>query len=266
MGGLTAYLIAQFKMWEAPARIGFLLALVLFFPAFIVAVIGPENLREPATIATIGLVITAQIIFMWANRHMVTPFTLAQRHYRAGAFDEARSVLEDLRSGDKANFQALTLLGNTYRQLSRLEESETVLLEALDMAPNHYFPRYGFGRTLLVKGQYQEAAEAIEAALDADAPAVVQFDLGEAHYRLQNDESAKTRLTAALPHLEDQPPRYLMAVYLLHRLGAHDAPDADLIRENLAYWRAQAERFADTPYGQALADDVGGLQSLVERE
>jgi tetratricopeptide (TPR) repeat protein len=264
MGNLTAFLLERFRAWERPAQTGFLLALALFFPALIVAAAGPESLRWPATIGAMGLVIVAQVIFMWANRGMVTPFTRAQRHYLNGEFAAARDLLQALREDGKADVRALTLLGNTYRQLGQLEDSEAVLSEAVDIRPNHYFPLYGFGRTLLVQGRYSAAVETIQRALDNGAEAIVYFDAAEAHYRQGEAEPARALLQQAQPHVQHEPHRALMTAYLLYRLDAGERPAAALIREGLAYWQNQAALFAHTPYGQAVAEDISGLQALIE--
>jgi tetratricopeptide (TPR) repeat protein len=157
----------------------------------------------------------------------------------------------------------LTLLGNTYRQLGMLEQSRRVLYEARNNHPDHYFPLYGFGRTLLAQGHYAEAAENIALALERGAPPAVYFDLGEAHYREQNTPQAIENLHKAREYAE--PHRRLMAIYLLYQLGQSDPPDHLLVEQSIAYWQAQAELFAETPYGQALAEDVDTLLAMTTK-
>jgi tetratricopeptide (TPR) repeat protein len=264
MGSLTGLLLSRFRAWDRPSQVSFLLAVVFLTFALAAAAYGPPELRQPATIGVIGLVIMAQVIFMWANRGMVTPFTLAQRHYMHGEFDAAREILEALWADGTRDVQALTLLGNTYRQLGLLDESEAVLYEAVNKHPNHYFPLYGFGRTLLVQGDYEEAAQSILKALELGAPVVVSFDVGEAFYRGGNLAMAVDYLRHAASNLDREPHRALMAAYLLYRLNAGAAPSAGLIRDSLAYWQAQAELYHFTPYGMALAADIEGMQLLME--
>lgn len=233
------------------------MALLLLIPSALIAARGPENLRQPATIGTIGLVIAAQGVFMWANRGLVTPFTKAQRLFMRGDLEAACQILEQLYDEGKANMQAMTLLGNTYRQLGRIEESHKVLYEALNKTPNHYFPLYGFGRTLLIEGHYAEAANMIEQALQNGGPQVIQYDAGEAHYRQGNYAQAIAFLQAAQMYLDDEPHRALMAVHLLYQMDAGDPPSASMIDMGIQYWRSQAELYAHTAYGQALAADIG---------
>lgn len=263
MGQLTARFLKLFRQWDRPAQIGFVLAVLLGLVVVGVIVTGPQSLRQPATIGLLGLVIAVQVIFMWANRGLVTPFTRAQRAYMAGDLETACAILEGLRADGKASMQALTLLGNTYRQLGDLEHSERVLLESLEIEPNHYFPLYGFGRTLLVKGHYEQAVEKLRRAESAGAPGVVQLDLGEALYRLGQDEAARAALLAGRDAADDAS-RRLMVAYLLYRLSAAEPPDAESIRQGIAFWQASAERFTSTPYGQAVAEDVRTMQGIIK--
>lgn len=263
MGSLTAFILSRFRQWDRPSQAAFLLAVGLLIPALIAASTGAENLRRPALFAVFGLLMMAQAIFMWANRGMVSPFTRAQRLYMRGDLDAARAILEDLRNQGKADMQALTLLGNLYRQLGLLDESTQVLYEAVNNSPNHYFSQYGFGRTLLVAGHYADAAEHIDQALADGAPPVVAVDAGEAYYRIGDFERARQRLIQAQPHAGAEPHRTLMTAYLLFRLDAGQPPHPALIHAGLEYWQAQAALFAHTPYGAALADDIRAMQALI---
>ena len=177
-----------------------------------------------------------------------------------GDFAGARDLIEAVRA--KADARTLALLGNTYRQLGELSKSETVLLEAVDKAPNHYFPIYGFGRTLLAEGRYAEAADAIRRALELGAPAAVQVDLGEAYYRLNRPAEAVAALRAAGTAVAAEPPRALIAAYLLYRMREAPPPAPELVSAGLPYWQATADRFLETPYGAALLFDVRELTKL----
>jgi tetratricopeptide (TPR) repeat protein len=262
MGKLTASFIAQFRVWDRPAQIAFVVAVVLLVLAGIVVGFGGQNLRTPSVIGFVGLVIATQIIILWANRGMVTTYTQAQRHYLNEDFDAARDLLEALRANGKADFRALTLLGNTYRQMGDLSNSEDVLLEALHNAPNHHFPLYGFGRTLLVEGRYAEAVDALTQALDAGSPPIVLLDIGEALFRKGSPQEAVERLQSV--PVTDESYRALMAAYLLHQLGVGDRPSANLIRAGLPYWDATVVRYHHTAYGQALSLDVETMRAYLE--
>ncbi len=255
-------LIRQFQQWEPTAQIGFGLASLMMIPFAIVARTGPEGIRLPATVGVIVLVIVSQGIFMWANRGMVTTLGRAQRDYRNGDFEAAVGVLESLRNDENADYRVLTLLGNTYRQLGQLEESEAVLYEAVNISPDHYFPHYGFGRTLLIGGHYQEAISHFEQALEYAAPSGVRFDLGEALYRYGDFASAleQFRLVQGVKNIEDY--RLLMAVYVLCKAQESAPPDSDLIESGLPYWKNVARLYADTLYGEAVLRDIESITAL----
>ena len=250
---LLRRLRTDFGTWERSTRIAFILAVVLLIVALVIAFIAPPDARVPILVGAGALLIVLEATVLWGNRGMVSAFTRAQRLYVEGDLEGARDLLEAVRA--KADARALTLLGNTYRQLGQLSESEAVLSEAVDKAPKHYFPIYGFGRTLLSEGRYAEAAEAIRRALEMGAPPVVQVDLGEAYYRLNQSEDALAVLHAVGSDL-DEPQRVLMVGYLLYRLGSAPPPAAELVLAGIPYWQAAAERFRETPYGAALALDV----------
>lgn len=246
----------DFTTWERTTKIAFMLGVVLLVVALLSALLAPAEVRVPVLGGAGALLLVIELTILWGNRGMISAFTRAQRLYMDGDFAGALTLLEGVRA--KADARALTLLGNTYRQLGRLAESEAVLSEAVDKAPNHYFPIYGFGRTLLSEGRYAEAVDAIQRALVLGAPSVVQGDLGEAYYRLGKRDDAVLALHNAAVN---EPHRALMAHYLLSRMGAASPPSAEIVEAGVAYWRATAERFRETPYGVALESDVYEMQS-----
>jgi tetratricopeptide (TPR) repeat protein len=259
---MTERILNMLRAWDRTSRTALALAFFLLLLVLLVLAFGPLSMRLPAIIGFFGLVIAMQIIILWANRGMVTPFTRAQRYYLEEDFESARDILEKLRETGKADVRALTLLGNAFRQLGRLDQSEVVLREALTIQPNHHFPLYGFGRTLLVQGYYIEAAETIRQALSAGSPPIVQLDAGEALYRAGETEEALRMLQAGLVDAHE-PHRRLMAEYLLFRLGIRDVPALTLLEEGLPYWEASAERYYHTPYGQHLAEDILVMQAFM---
>jgi tetratricopeptide (TPR) repeat protein len=263
MGRLTAYILRSFRAWDRASQVAMLSALVLLFGTFLLLLFGPTTFRQPALIAFIGLVLVTQIIFMWGNRGMVTPYTQAQRFYLAEDFESARIVLEDLRQTGKIDTSSLTLLGNTYRQLGDLDKSEEVLTKAVELRPFDHFPLYGIGRTLLVKGLFAQAADKMKQALDAGAPPIVQFDLAEAYYRQGLDDQARTALEA-LARIAQEPHRALMAQYMSYRLGVGQPPTRESALAGWQYWHDNAIRFQHTPYGQMLADDVQQMKAFME--
>ncbi len=248
---LVSRLRHDFAAWDRATRLAFVIGVSLLIIAVIITVVAPLDSRLPLLVGAGLLLIVTEATILWGNRGMVSAYTRAQRMYMEGNLEGARDLLESVRP--KANARLLTLLGNTYRQLGDLAQSEVVLSEAVDKAPKHYFSFYGFGRTLLSEGRYTEAAEMIRRALDLGAPPVVQVDLAEVYYRLNQADEALTALQNADTN---EPPRALMVSYLRYRLGHAPPPSPELVSEGVAYWQAMAERFRATPYGQALLIDV----------
>jgi tetratricopeptide (TPR) repeat protein len=260
---LTARLVRGFRAWERPAQIAFLLALPFLVVTFVLMVTGGPDIRPQATFGFIGFVLVVQVIFMWANRTMVSPYTQAQRLYLREDFEGARQLLESWIESGQATVSAMTLLGNTYRQLGLLAESQAILTKALDKSPKDHFPHYGIGRTLLIKGEYAAAIAAIQQALDLGGPPIIRLDLGEAYYREGQRSLAAEAVQLALP-TATEPHRLLLAHFLLHQLGAGEPPAAAMLAAGLPYWAEQATRYATTPYGQALLTDVHAMKRLLE--
>jgi tetratricopeptide (TPR) repeat protein len=263
LGSLTARLVRSFRAWERPAQLAFLLALPFLVVTFVLMVTGGPDIRPPATFGFIGFVLVAQVIFMWANRKMVTPYTQAQRHYLKEDFASARRVLEESMQAGKAPLPALTLLGNTYRQLGLLEKSEAILTKAVANSPEDHFSLYGIGRTLLIKGEYARAIDAIERAIQHGGPPIIQLDLAEAYYRAGQPDTALNGLVPGLA-AATEPHRVLLGRYLLYRLGGGNPPTRDELTAGLPYWVEQAARYASTVYGQALSTDVDIMNGLLE--
>jgi predicted Zn-dependent protease len=249
----------DFATWDRSTRLAFGINLILLIIAVVVALAAPPDARLPILAGMAALVIMLEGVVLWGNRGMVSTFTRAQRLYLQGDFDAARDLIEALRP--KADARTLALLGNIYRQVGDLHASEQVLSEAVNKAPNHYFPIYGFGRTLLAEGRYADAVTAIQRALEIGAPSVVRVDLAEAYYRLNQPRETADALRAA-GTAEGEPHRALIAAYLLYRLGEAPPPAPELVEAGLPYWQASAERFRETPYGAALALDVRELSKL----
>jgi len=216
----------------------------------------PEGLRQNALIAVAGLFIVMQAVFLYANRGMVSALTTAQRAFLAEDFTSARDTLEQaLAKTQRPDFRTLTLLGNTYRQLGLADESYDILTKAVQAAPSHHFPWYGFGRTLMTLGRYTEAVEAFERALAQGAPPVAHLDHAEALYR-GGAGAAMVLQALNSADVTDEPYRTLWSTYLRWRVAGEDAPSRTLIDSGIAYWQAMAQRFAHTPYGHSITADL----------
>ncbi len=252
----------DFSGWERPLRWTILSSFVLLVILALVILFGPYELRLFACIGAFGLIAISQIAVMLAYRDMVSPLVKAQRYYLANDFESAKTTLEALRQQDKADVRALTVLGNTYRQLGDLEASKAVLYEALNKSPEHQFPLYGIGRTLLSEGDYHGAVNAFQRALAAGAPELTRLDLAEVFYRLKLFEEARAALEIIDPRaLDGDPARLLMFQYLNEQVIGSKV-ESPLPLEGLPFWEALVKRFSTTPYGQDLAVDVTRMQGV----
>lgn len=261
---LASQLRKDFRAWDRPTQIGFGVAVILLAGIVMAFFAVPAEMRQTVCFGAAALFAVIEALVMWGNRHMVTPITRAQRAYLHNDFEGALAELEPLRRDGTADYRTLTLLGNTYRQIGRLDESAAVLSEALDKSTDHHYSLYGYGRTLIVQGRYAEGASLIERALTNGAPPVVKLDLAEAYYREGRANEARAMLDQS--SAGDEPHRMLMSAFWRAQLGLGLKPEAALIRAGLPYWEAQAERFAQTPYGAAVALEVAQLQALLKQE
>ncbi|MGJ3239941.1 MAG: tetratricopeptide repeat protein [Anaerolineae bacterium] len=245
--------------WERTSQLALGIALVLFVLDLIILANVPD-LQTPALIGVVGLALAIQAIFMWGNRHMVTPYTQAQRHFIAGEFHQVIAVLTDyLENEAHPTLDALVLLGNAYRNLGQLAESKRILKQALARRPNYHFTLYALAKVALAQGDYADAMLGFEQALAQGAPDVIRFDLAHARYRA-GDVVDTIPLWRVFTSAEE-PHRALLAQYILCRIASETPPAPDLRDAGLPFWIAEAERFAHTPYGQVVAKDVHQLQA-----
>jgi tetratricopeptide (TPR) repeat protein len=252
------------RRWERHVQAAFGIALALLVLLLVVFAIGRERVPPVGLIGLFGLALAAQFIAMWGNRHLVTPYTQAQRAFIAGDFDRARAILsahiaENSAKGAPVDADVYVLLGNALRNLGELAASRETLTMVVRQHPDSPFALYGLGRTLLVMGEYQQALTTIKKSLSLGAPSVVEFDSGYASYMLGDIQAAQDAMRRLSPHAE--PYRQLMARYLLGLAGEGPGADEALLAAGLPYWRAEAQRYAATPYGQDLA---ALIQPLVE--
>lgn len=261
---LIRRIIRDFPSYERPVQLALVAGVLLLVIAFVIFLVGSPEIRVPTLIGIIALVLVVQLSVLWGNRGMVTPVVAAQRAYLQEDFAAVLGLLEPLREARTGDMRALALLGNTYRQLGRLAESREVLLEALDKAPDHHYPLYGFGRTLLSQGEYTSAAEVLLRALNAGAPQIAWLDVAEAHYRSGDFPNAESALVKAEPALQGAVDAYrkLLAAFLRKHLTGEVSIRPEIVAEGLPYWRAAAERYVQTPYGQAVAAELDEMAAL----
>lgn len=224
----------------------------------------------PWGIGLVAIIVGLQILILRQGTRPTS--SEAQRLYLAGQFEQAAQVLESQLAIAPNDPQALTLLGNTYRQMGRVEASEQRLREAVTQDPANWMACYGLGRTVMVQGHYQEAAKLIETALQHGGRKSLRAELALALYYAGAPNEAKRVATQAARRLNAEAYRVLITNYVLYQLAAHEAERAlakqviHRTSDGLAYWQAQAERFAQTHYGQRVAADVVTIQRILEEE
>lgn len=250
--------------WDTPSQVAFAIGIILFPILLILGFIGPEPIQIPARAGAFGLLLSIQLVILWGNRRMLSPYHEAQQHFMEGDYQAARDILEQIPLGDKVSVDALVLLANTYRHLGQYEDSLAVATRALEEKPDYHFALYGMGKTLMVTGVYEDASNFLTKALSQGAPDVVQFDLGYAYYLSGDNRRAIHHFNNILSLLQDEPSQLLLAQHCLYQMQSGEQPSIQLIENYLDYWHNEAAKFRDTPYGQALQTDVDMLTTWLK--
>jgi tetratricopeptide (TPR) repeat protein len=246
--------------WPRTLQLALVLAISLILILGIAVVVVPYELRIYACIGVFGSVLVVQAALLIGYREMVKPLAKAQRAYLASDFETACQVLQPVRESGNADVRSLTLLGNTYRQLGDLDASRQVLYEAVHKSPEDQYPLYGFGRTLLAAGEFGQAGEMLERALQQGAPVAVRLDLAEAVF-FAGDVAGAGAIAQSVDadFAPGEAYREFLRVALSWKAGIGSLPLPD--HEGRAYWDLTARRFSHTPYGVAvkrLLDEIEG--------
>ena len=246
--------------WDGSVKLALGLAVALLLLLLALAFGGPSEIQFQARIGAFGLLVTLQILFLWANRRHVSPYHQAQQDFIAGDYQSARKQLEAIPESSRVSVDALVLLGNCYRHLGSYDSCGAALERALQIKPEHHLALFSRGKLSLVTGDYARAAEMISRALRHGSPQVVRFDLGQALYLNGEHEAASEHLLAARVELDDDPPQQLMIAHYLHALRLAEPPGRSLTQAGLEHWRREAATHAATAYGQALSEAVDALE------
>ena len=253
-------LLRRMPAWDAPVRLSFAIAILLLLLLLLLGFGGPREIQFPARVGAFGLLVTTQLLFLWGNRRDASPYHAAQKHFIAQDYRAARDVLKGMPQSGRASVDALVLLGNTYRNLGQFDKSHLALDRALGLNPSHHLALFSAGKLRLVAGEYAAASEFILRALEAGAPAVVKFELGQAYYLLGDIEKAKQHLADAQPDLADDPAQTLLLQYYLHIMLAGEMPANRLIRDNIEVFLQEILKYRCTPYGVHLTKVVDRLR------
>lgn len=257
---LLLALIREIPKWDRPTQIALAIAFLLLIIDVIILATQPE-LQAPALAGAVGLLLGIQAIFMWGNRNLVTPFTQAQRHFVAGEFEQVVDVLKQyIEDEEHPTLDALILLGNTYRTLGQLVESESILRIAIARRPDYHFALYGLGKTFLAKGQYQIAIEQLEKSIKNNGVQTTHFDIALALFLDSHLDEALTELDKLPP--VDEAYRQLLMAYMRYLYDPQDNT-RQFNWDGLPFWEAEARRFEHTPYGQTIRDLVQEMRQLL---
>ncbi len=259
---LSRDLARRLPEWDASSRLAFTIAVVLLIFLLALGFAGPPEIQLPARIGAFGLLVSIQLLFLWANRRDVSPYHQAQQHFIAGEYNQARTILEGIPEDSRVSVDALVLLGNTYRHLRSFEKCQRALTRALELKSQHHLALFSIGKLHLICGKYALAGDYFLRAIEAGAPEIVKFELGQACYIQGEHERAMRHLSEARASLADDAPQLLMLQYYLFRLGQGEFPTRELVDATIGHWQDEAKRYEGTPYCAQLNAD---LEQLAKR-
>jgi len=261
---MLRHLARRLPEWDPASKMALGLGLVLLLLMVWLGFRGPEPVQLPARIGAFGLLLTIQLLVLWGNRRVLSPYHQAQQHFIHGDYLAARDILEMMPQSSPASVDALVLLGNTYRHLGQFEKSRAALEHALGLKPNYHFALYGMGKLNLTTGDYEAAVRFITKALLSGSPDGVQFDLGQAFYLLDDAEKSNHYFNNINSIIADEPAQAMLMAYYRFVMGTGERPSHRSIQEHIHYWQQEAVKYRQTPYGAALQKDVDALSACLK--
>ncbi len=249
-----------------------ILALLLASLLMVLVLFGPVEARLGAAVGLFTMLIGLQLAVLFLRPLDRSAFGTARRAFAEGKFEAAVTQLETLLNTPKkqADPRILILLGNSYRQLGRLAESQARLGEALRLSPRQPSALYGLGRTVMAQGDFEAAADWFDQALAAGAPPVVGCELGLAEYLASNQAAAIKTLQKMTRRLQIETYRAWLINAILLLNVSNESTAAGTLRANIklnasgrSYWQADADRHQTTDYGQRLRTLLNQIDELV---
>lgn len=252
-------------------RLAFLIT--IFMSGLIIVVTQGRNEDDalPMVVALVVVMSVLQmaVLFLWSGSPR-TRLVAARRYFMLGEFDKAITLLETL-VDESPSADAFALLGNTYRQQKNIEQSKAALTKGLALEPENKLALFGMGKSLMIEGDYEAAATYITRALQQGGRKTIRADLAQALYyagRATDEVRRVSRQAARVLNLEQH--RTLFVNYLLYNLANEEKETAKRMIHNtaqgLAFWQAEARRFADYDYGRRVAGDVVEMKAILEGE
>ncbi|MCQ3930131.1 MAG: hypothetical protein DPW16_06695 [Chloroflexi bacterium] len=266
-------------LWrDTRLRLAFGLSVLMAVVLFVILSQADADSRVPLAIGFAGLLALLQVFILIRGKGHQGALLKAQQAFVDGRYEDTAGLLEGQLeqhrvAGQAPDLKLLTVLGNTYRQLGRLDESAALLQQAIEQFPNKAFPVYGLGRTRLAQGEYDEAARLIEQALKLGARKAVRADLALALYYAEADQSRIIEVaqqTGRILNVENY--RALMVNYLMARFATNPTEEEVARRvmhhtaAGLAYWQGEAKRHATTDFGRRLNSDVARIEAILQEE
>ncbi len=247
-------LIRRLPEWDTPTKLSLAIAVVLLFLLLSLGFFGPPEVQFPARVGAFGLLLSLQLLFLWANRREISPYHQAQQHFIAGDYQAAHALLEEIPDSGRQSVDALVLLGNTYRHLRLYDKSRLALERALALKADHHLGLFSMGKLQLVSGEYAAARDYIARALAAGAPDIVKFELGQCCFLLGDNSAAEQHFIDVHDLLVEQPAQSLLLQYYLYLMDAADRPSDYLIEQNLSALRDEALSHRGSPYGTQIQE------------
>ncbi len=243
--------------------LAFIAALLLL----LLSVAGPPEARLWMALGLILLLVIVQVIMLFFRPPDRSAFGLAREAFMAGDFAAAADQLEKL-VVIRPTARGYTLLGNTYRQLGRMQDSHAAIEHALQLRSNDAYALYGMGRLELAQGNFENASDWFDKALKAGAPGNVASDLGYAEYFLGNWEEALRILQKTTRIMRLEPYRVYLTNAILYALIRDKSSEAAKIASSnlqsatsgAAYWEAEIARHPDGAYAAALRSVLDGAK------
>lgn len=249
-------LLHRLPTWDPASKASLGIAVVLLLLLIWLGFVGPQEIQVPARFGAFGLLLTMQLLFFWGNRRSISPYHRAQQHFLDGEFVIARKILEQLPESGRASVDALVLLGNTYRHLGEFDLGERALQRALQHKPDYHYALYAAGKLLLVTGRFEQASEQLERALETGAPGLVHFDAGLARFMQDDTTSAMQHFARFLAGDIDESEKAMLATFCQSLIGNGEPPPASEIRQKTSFWKEEATKHAQSPYGSKLLELV----------
>ena len=88
---------------------------------------------------------------------------------------------------------------------------------------------------------------------------MVRFELGQCYYLSGEREQALKTFRTVREHLLDEAAMSLLLEVYRYRLDAAELPVVEAGDRCLRHWRDEAEKYAATPYGRQLSEDLAVL-------